>query len=58
MLKTGTKIITKSANPEFAKIGRWLKVSGPRIEGYHVVVFSDGGKILMHEGDFRLIDAA
>jgi hypothetical protein len=47
-------------SPETAVIGQWRKsVSGPRdgrMAGYHVVKFADGGKLLVHETRFRVID--
>lgn len=45
--------------PESATIGRWLKyVSGPRetMPGWHVIKFDTGGKLLVHETGFRVID--
>jgi hypothetical protein len=45
--------------PEMAAIARWNeKVSGARdaLPGYHVVKFSDGGCLLVHETRFRVID--
>jgi hypothetical protein len=52
--------------PEPATIARWTKVSGdvpnhltpasPTNGGWHVVQFSDGGKLLAHETRFRVID--
>lgn len=44
--------------PEQATIARWTKVSGPRdaLPGYHAVKFADGGKLLIHENRFRIID--
>ena len=51
--------------PEQAIICRWTKVNGPipnhldsgdQEGGWHVVKFADGGKLLMHESNFRVID--
>lgn len=44
--------------PERATIARWCAISGPRedVPGYHAVKFSDGGKMLVHESQFRIID--
>jgi hypothetical protein len=59
-MKTGTRIEVFVAHPqgqnELATIARWTKVSGPRREGWHIVKFSDGGKLCIHEGNFRVID--
>jgi len=45
--------------PEAAIIGRWVaKRHGPRsaMPGWHVVKFSDGGALLVHESGFRVTD--
>ena len=59
-LKTGTRIEFFVSHPqgcnEMAKIARWTKVSGPRREGWHIVKFSDGGMLCVHETGFRVID--
>lgn len=59
-LKAGTQIEVFVSHPqgqnETAKISRWTKVSGPRLEGWHVVKFSSGGRLIVHETGFRVID--
>jgi hypothetical protein len=59
-LKTGTRIEVFVSHPqgrnEQAKIVRWTKVSGARREGWHIVKFADGGKLCIHEEDFRVVD--
>ena len=44
--------------PEQATIARWTKISGPRatMPEWHIVKFSDGGKLCLHESRFRVID--
>lgn len=39
-----------------AKIGRQLKRHGLPPAGYHPVTFPDGGKMLVHENRFRVVD--
>lgn len=67
MLKTGTRIELygtpafpgfPGVAPEQAKIGRWTARNGDRnrLPGYHLVVFSNGGRLLVHETSFRVID--
>ena len=67
MLRTGTRIEFPGTPafpgfpgvaPEQAIIARWTKVCGPReiMPGWHVVRFADGGKLIAHEGSFRVID--
>lgn len=51
--------------PEHATIGRWIrKINGPIVNhagysltnsGWHIVVFKDGGKLLIHESRFDVI---
>ncbi|MCK1479358.1 hypothetical protein IVB27_32610 [Bradyrhizobium sp. 197] len=59
-LKTGTRIEFFVSHPqgrnEMATIARWTKVSGPRMDGWHIVKFADGGKLCVHETGFRVID--
>lgn len=46
-----------AVTPEQAVIARWNeKISGPRMPGWHVVKFADGGKLIAHETRFRVID--
>lgn len=60
MIKTGTRIEVFVSHPqgtnETARIARWTRVSGPRREGWHIVKFADGGKLCIHEENFRVID--
>ncbi len=48
--------------PEVATVARWTSVNGPRKNythdnsGWHIVKFSDGGKLCVHESRFRVID--
>ena len=44
--------------PEQAVIARWTAVSGPRdkMPGWHIVKFSDGARLCVHESRFRVID--
>jgi hypothetical protein len=64
-MKTGTRIELfgtpamggfPAVAPEIAKIARWEKVSGPRIDGWHCVKFQNGSELLIHESRFRVID--
>lgn len=63
-IKTGTRIevLQGSGQTERATIARWRKVNGPvpnmvgELGGWHVVQYDDGGKLLVHEGGFRVID--
>jgi len=71
-LKPGTRIELNGTpamggfpgvSPEQAVIGRWTKVNGPiknhvspNNGGWHVVKFSDGGGLLVHESRFRVTD--
>lgn len=60
-LKTGTRIEFTPAGgePELAMIARLRKsnlpLPGP---GWHVVQFSDGGRLCMHETAFRVVGKA
>lgn len=65
MLKSGTRIECfgtpaiggfPEVTPEIATIAPWRKVSGPRMEGWHCVKFSNGARLLVHERGFRVID--
>jgi hypothetical protein len=38
---------------ELATICRWTAVNGARMEGWHVVKFADGGKLIVHENRLR-----
>ena len=42
--------------PERATIAPWRKISGPRMDGWHIVRFDDGGALCVHESRFRVID--
>jgi hypothetical protein len=42
--------------PEMATIARWTTVSGDKRPGWHIVKFSDGGRLCVHETRFRVID--
>ncbi len=57
-LKTGTRIEFFVSHPqgrnETATIARWTKVSGPLREGWHIVKFAGGGKLCVHESNFRV----
>jgi hypothetical protein len=61
-MKTGTRIELPIAYPgiapEQATIARWTKKSGPReaMPGWHIVKFADGGKLLVHESGFCVIN--
>jgi hypothetical protein len=64
-IKAGTRIELRGRDMnmnevwEAATIGKWLKISGPRKdapEGYHRVIFKDGGSLLCHESGFRVVD--
>jgi aminoglycoside phosphotransferase (APT) family kinase protein len=64
-LKTGTKIemldlLAMGGFPgvpaEAATIARWTKVSGPRLDGWHIVKFQSGYKLCVHSDAFRVID--
>lgn len=41
---------------ESARIGRRLKFMLPIPEGFHPVTFTDGGRLLVHESNFRVVD--
>ena len=65
MLKTGTRIELRGTPamgcfpgvaPETATIGRWTRISGPRMSEYHIVRFADGGQLCVHESRFRIVD--
>lgn len=63
-MKPGTKIEV-SVNNQFsektwepATIGEWPAGSKDSIPGYHPVIFSDGGALMVHENGFRVRDAA
>lgn len=45
-----------TATFEAAVIARWTKISGPRMDGWHIVRFADGGKLMCHESRFRVVD--
>ena len=59
-IKTGTRIELFVSHPqgrnEMATIARWTKVSGPRVDGWHIVKFQDGGRLRVHETGFRVVD--
>ena len=61
MLKAGTIIELRGTpslgvNPEIARIGRWsVKRNGPRMDGWHIVKFDDGGRLCVHESNFRVV---
>lgn len=63
-LKIGTRIELQGTpalgvQPEAAVIGRWNeKISGPHSEmpNWHIVRFSDGARLCVHEDRFRVID--
>lgn len=64
-LSTGTRIELRGTPscggfpgvaPEMATIARWTKISGPRMDGWHIVKFLDGGKLCIHESGFRIVD--
>lgn len=42
--------------PEAATIERPRKVNLPMLPGYHLVRFTDGAKLCVHETRFRVID--
>lgn len=42
--------------PELAKIDRPRAENLPMPPGYHLVRFGDGGKLLVHESRFRVVD--
>jgi len=66
-LKTGTRIelhgtpaiegIFPGVPAEMAVIARWTAISGPRdtMPGWHIVKFSNGGKLCIHETRFRIV---
>ena len=41
-----------------AKIGRWHSSfrGSEKPDGYHPVTYDDGGKLLVHESSFRVVD--
>jgi hypothetical protein len=63
-LKTGTRIEVSGMSTNFepvwypAKIGRWhasfRAIDKPA--GYRPVTYDDGGKLLVHETSFRVVD--
>jgi hypothetical protein len=64
-MKTGTLIELRGipaiggfpgVAPERAKITRRTREMGELPEGYHPVRFEDGGRLLVHESGFRVID--
>lgn len=63
-LKTGTRIevfgVSMNLEPVWipAKIGRWPSSfrGAEKPSGYHPVTYDDGGKLLVHESNFRVID--
>ncbi|MCW2195051.1 hypothetical protein AB7M45_007824 [Bradyrhizobium elkanii] len=64
-LKTGTRIelhgtpaigAFPAVAPESATIAQWTAASGPLMPGWHIVKFSDGGRLCIHENRFRVID--
>jgi hypothetical protein len=60
-LRPGTRIELHGAPalgvaPEAAKIGRWAASNGPRMDGWHIVKFADGGALCMNESRFRITD--
>jgi hypothetical protein len=64
-LKAGTRIEMHgtparggfpAVEPERATIVRWTARSGPRLDGWHIVKFADGGKLCVHESRFRVTD--
>lgn len=68
-LKPGTRIELRGqpafpgfpgVEPEAARIGRWTAANGRRdtMPGWHIVTFSDGGRLCVHETRFRVIDNA
>ena len=72
-LKTGTRIEIHGTPafggfpgvaPELATIARWTATSGPIKNhvspangGWHIVRFTDGGKLCVHESRFRVVDS-
>ena len=68
-LKTGTRIEVSGLSLTFepvwypARIGRWhpscLKIKPGQFDaktiGYYPVTFDDGGRLLVHESNFRVI---
>lgn len=70
-IKAGTRIETFGSRPmagwpgvppERAKVLRWKKENGPipnqisaTSGGWHIVEFDNGGKLAMHETNFRII---
>ncbi len=61
MLKAGT-IIELHGTPflgvdhEIARIVKWsVERNGPRMDGWHIVKFDDGGRLCIHESNFRVI---
>jgi hypothetical protein len=62
-LKTGTRIQMLNGEMEMAAIARWTAASGPiknqvapNNDGWHIVRFTDGSRLCVHEGNFRIID--
>ena len=64
-LKPGTRIELRGTPafpgfpgvaPEMARVARGRPENGEMPEGYHVVRFSDGGKLCVHESNFRIVD--
>jgi hypothetical protein len=44
--------------PERARIERWPTTNGPHeaMPGWHIVRFTDGGRLCVHESRFRVVD--
>lgn len=63
-IKAGTRIdFLTSEGSEPAKIARWTKVNGPIKNhvsptngGWHIVEFPHGGRLCVHETNFRVTD--
>ena len=71
MLKAGTRIELygtpafpgfPGVAPEMATIAGWTAANGPKngrispATGWHIVRFADGGKLCIHENNFRVVD--
>ena len=63
-MKAGTRIEVAGMSLNFeqvwypAKIGRWHSSfrNAEKPSGYHPVTYADGGKLLVHESSFRVVD--
>jgi hypothetical protein len=65
-LKSGTRVELRGTPPilgwfpgvvpEIAVVVRWTVTNGNKVPGWHIVKFADGGKLCVHESNFRVVD--